>query len=865
MALLWVRSGFHGDFRRFTNTTSIAAILQRSQPGRFSVITRAKQIVPTVLAAAVLLALAGTASAQDTQAASQDQQSSAQQKSRQPATLSTVVVTGTRVLGRTLKDSLQPVDVVSGDTLRQTGAFDFGTALSRAIPSLNFPMSPASDLEAFQRPFQLRSMPPDEVLVLVDGKRWHPGALVMTLANIGVGSQGYDLNTIPLSAVDHIEVLRDGASAQYGSDAIAGVVNVILKKGAQGGSVTATVGQYAAGDGRTWRGAGNFGVALGDKGWMRFSLEDGNQNETNRAEPDVRPGLAQYGTLFHTGVVPFKDSNALINGQYDITPNVQFYAYGHFGRREGTPYDFYRYGLNTPYPKSPWLAISPFPNGFLPHERGVSTDSALVAGLRGVIDGWNWDVSANTGGNRVSYATENTTNFAMLADFGTSPTEFHDGILRAKQQTFDVDISKPLDVSWLSHPLNVAFGTQWLRQSYSVAAGDLGSYYISTTHNDATGGAQGFAGWSPSDAISVSRHSLAEYVQLESNLTDAFDMSLAARHSNYSDFGSNTSYALSGRYQFSQAFAVRGTVSTGFRAPTLGQEHYFETSSTSFGAGNNLGLPEGIYLRGIVPSTMPLARLLGGEPLKPEKAKNYTIGAVWTPNNAFTATLDLYQVTVDNRIALSSTIPLTTPEVLAYLASHGVTTPGYSGFNYFTNAGTVRSQGIDLVTTYRSDFGDAGSLMTTLSADYHKNKVTKVEPNPAILDSLGVNFQRLNRNAIKGLMADAAPRSKLILDERYDVGNWEVGATLTRYGSVTSYSSTSYVFDQVYSPEWTLDLNVNYFLDKWTFTLGGDNVLNNYPDRVRAGQNTNGVFPYSQLSPFGFSGAYFYGKIAYCW
>ncbi|MES2403348.1 MAG: TonB-dependent receptor [Pseudomonadota bacterium] len=827
---------------------------------------RAMQFVPSLLAASVLLALAGTAAAQDTQAASgTNPPSSAKPSSNQPATLSTVVVTGTRVLGRTLKDSLQPVDVISGETLRQTGAFDFGTALSRAIPSLNFPMSPASDLEAFQRPFQLRSMPPDEVLVLVDGKRWHPGALVMTLANIGVGSQGYDLNTIPLSAVDHIEVLRDGASAQYGSDAIAGVVNVILKKGAQGGSVTATAGQYAAGDGRTWRGAGNFGVSLGDKGWMRFSLEDGNQDETNRAEPDVRPGLAQYGKLFHYGVVPFKDSNALINGQYDITSDVQFYAYGHFGRREGTPYDFYRYGLNTPYPKSPWLAISPYPDGFLPHERGVSTDSALVAGLRGQVDGWNWDISANTGGNRVSYATENTTNFAMLADFGTSPTEFHDGILRAKQQTFDVDISKPLDVGWLSHPLNVAFGTQWLRQSYSVAPGDLGSYYISTTHSDATGGAQGFAGWSPADAISVARHSLAEYVQLESNLTDAFDMSLSARHSNYSDFGSNTSYALSGRYEFNKTFALRGTISTGFRAPTLGQEHYFETSSTSFGAGNNLGLPEGIYLRGIVPSTMPLARLLGGEPLKPETSHNYTLGAVWTPNNALTTTLDVYQVTVDNRIALSSTIPLTTPEVLAYLASHGVTAPGYSGFNYFTNAGTVRSQGIDLVLTYRSDFGNAGSLMTTLSADYHKNKVTNVAPNPAILDSLGVNFQRLNRNAIKGLMADAAPRSKLILDERYDVGNWEFGGTLTRYGSVTDYSSTSYLYDQVYSPEWVLDLNANYFLDKWTFTLGGDNVLDNYPDRTRADENTNGVFPYSQLSPFGFSGAYFYTKVTYRW
>lgn len=826
---------------------------------------RAKRFVPTLLAASVLLALAGTAAAQDTGTINDtNQQSSAEQKSNQPATLSTVVVTGTRVLGRTLKDSLQPVDVVSGDTLRQTGAFDFGTALSRAIPSLNFPMSPASDLEAFQRPFQLRSMPPDEVLVLVDGKRWHPGALVMTLANIGVGSQGYDINTIPLSAIDHIEVLRDGASAQYGSDAIAGVINVILKKGARGGDVTATAGQFSAGDGRTWQASSNFGVSLGDNGWMRFALQSGNQEETNRAEPDVRPGLTQLGTKFHTGVVPFRDSNMLINGQYDITPNVQFYAFGHFGRRVGTPYAFYRYGVNTPYPKDPLLAISPFPDGFLPHEHGVSTDHALVAGLRGDANGWSWDVSVNGGGNRVSYATKHTLNLAMLADFGTSPTDFHDGILRAKQQTFDVDIAKPLDVSWLSHPLNVAFGVQWLRQSYSVAAGDLGSYYISTTH-DVTGGAQGFAGWSPSDAISVARRSLAEYVQLESNLTDDFDMSLSARHSHYSDFGSNTSYALSGRYEFSDAFAVRGTVSTGFRAPTLGQEHYFETSSTAFGAGNNLGLPEGIYLRGIVPSTMPLARLLGGEPLKPEKARNYTIGAVWTPNSAFTATLDVYQVVVDNRIALSSTIPLTTPEVLSYLASHGVDHPNYSGFNYFTNAGTVRSQGIDLVTTYRSDFGDAGSLLTTLSADYHKNKVTKVQPNPAILDSLGVNFQRLNRNAIKGLLADAAPRSKLIVDERYDVGNWEVGATLTRYGSVTSYNSTDYHLDQVYSPEWLLDLYVNYFKDNWTFTLGGNNVLDNYPDRTRPGQNTNGVFPYSQLSPFGFSGAYFYGKIAYRW
>ncbi len=225
---------------------------------------------------------------------------------------------------------------------------------------------------------------------------------------------------------------------------------------------------------------------------------------------------------------------------------------------------------------------------------------------------------------------------------------------------------------------------------------------------------------------------------------------LAARHEDYSDFGTTTSGALSARFDFTDTFALRGSASTGFRAPTLGQQHYSETTSASFGAGNSLGLPPGIYLRGLVPVNNPMAKLLGSEPLKPEKSRNFTFGMVWNPTDALSLSIDAYQITVSNRIALSSTLSTSTPAVKDYLAANGITNLQYSGISYFTNAGTVRSQGVDWVSSYRSDFANGGSLMTTLSATYNKNKVTDVRPNPAVLDSLGAIFLRLNRSAIEG-------------------------------------------------------------------------------------------------------------------
>jgi iron complex outermembrane receptor protein len=814
--------------------------------------------VPTALTAAILLALGNTATAQDANPPATKNQN-----------LDTVIVTGTRAEGRTLSSSLTPIDIISQDTLKQTGATDITTALSRLVPSLNFPNFPASDTFAFQRPFELRGLSPDQVLVLVNGKRWHSGALLMTLGQLGQGSQGVDLNTIPMDAVDHIEVLRDGASAQYGSDALAGVVNVILKKGAEGGDIQVSAGEYSAGDGMTVQGSGNVGFALGEKGWLRLTLDDTHQDPSNRAQPDNRPGLAQLGVKFHYGQIDSDNQNLLLNSEYDFTPDVQFYAFGHYGQHVGDPYAYFRYGSDTPaYASSSLLKVTAllgpvYPNGFTPMEHGDSIDRSLAMGLRGTWNDWHWDVSANYGGNRVYYSTLNTTNYAMLYDFGSSPSDIYDGRLTATQQTFDVDISREVRLSWLPNPVTVSFGTQWMRQGYAIKSGELASYYVG--NSGVTGGAQGFAGWGPDDAMSASRRDLAEYIQLETNLTDKLSASLAGRHEDYSDFGGTTSGALSLRYDFTDTFALRGSYSTGFRAPTLGQQYYSATTSTAYGSGNSLGLPAGIYLSGLVPVDNPIAKLLGATPLKPETSKSATFGAVWNPTESLSLNTDVYRIVVDNRIALSSTLSLVTPSVINYLAANGITNLQYSGINYFTNAGNVRSEGIDGVASYRTDLGSSGSLTTTFSATYNQNKVTDVLPNPPVLTQLGALFVRLNRSAILGLLADTAPRSKIILGETYETGRWGFTGSATRYGRVTSYSSTNSIYDQSYPGKWIFDVSASYTVNQLKFTLGVDNLFDTYPTKVIAANNNNGTFPYPGVSPFGFEGAYVYGKVQYRW
>ena len=812
------------------------------------------------LPAAIALALSNAALAQD----------STPPSPAKTKDLSAVIVTGTRSDSRTESSSLTPIDVVSAKVLQQTGTNDLPTALARIIPSLNFPRPAAADTADSQRPAQLRGLSPDQVLVLVNGKRWHSGAILLNNGVIGRGSQSVDLNTIPLSAIDHIEVLRDGASAQYGSDAIAGVINIILKKGAKGGDVEVSGGQYSAGDGRQWQGSADFGIPLSDdKGWLRLTVQNGNEDYTNRAAPDTRAGYTVLGVNYRQGDPAVHDTNLLLNTQYDITPDVQFYAFGHFGRRETTSPAFFRYGTNAPKPNNA-LVGEIYPNGFLPLEHADSTDQSLVTGLRGTIDGWRWDLSGNFGRNRVSYETQNSLNYAYLHDFGSTPTTFDDGILTAAQEAVDLDIAKDLSPSWLPNPVTVAFGAEYLRQTYSIDAGSLPSWYVGTS--GVSGGAQGFAGWQPANAVDASRQDVAEYLDLETNLTDRLAVSAAVRHEHYNDFGNTTSGSLAGRFDFTDRFALRASASTGFRAPSLGQQYFSQISSLFYATGNSAGLPAGIYNSGLVPVDSQIARLLGSQPLKPEKSENFTFGAVWNPTDALTLSADIYQIDIQNRIALSGAISTTAPSVVSYLAANGISNLNYSSVNYFTNAADTRTRGVDFVGTYLSDLGSAGTLSTTLSANYNQNKVTQVKANPAVLENLGVNFVRLNRQDIEGYLANSTPRSKLIISELYNVGNWGVTATLTRYGSYTSYVSNlaSYnvatgVVDQTFSPKWLLDLALNYRLNNWTFTVGADDALDTYPDRNIANNTNNGTLPYSTFSPFGYNGAYVYGKVRYSW
>jgi len=780
----------------------------------------------------------------------------------QAQNLGTVIVTGTRSSDRTASASLAPIDIVSDQALLETGTTELTTALARVIPSLNFPRPTVTGPTDMQRPMMMRGLSPDQVLILVNGKRWHPTAIVQTLGTLGKGSQSADLNTIPMAAIDHVEVLRDGASAQYGSDAIAGVINIILKKGGKGGSAELTGGQYSAGDGRQWLGSVNMGLSLGDRGWVNLTAQKSNQNYTNRAAPDNRPGYTQLGPVDRLGDPSVKDKNLFLNMQYDITPGVQFYAFGHIQQRQGQYAAFYRWGSTSPAPLSPLIADL-YPNGFLPIGGLNSIDRSLVAGLRGEINGWRWDVSANAGGNLFYGTTINTVNLAYLNDFGLAPSRFDDGATKSGQQAFDIDIAKDVNLSWLPNSVTVAFGTEFLRASYNTYAGTFPSYYVGTS--GVAGGVQGQSGRQPELAGSWARHDIAEYLSLETNLTDKLGVSLAGRHENYSDFGSTTSGSLSARFDFTDTFALRGSASTGFRAPSVGQQHYSTTTSTFRGIGNSLGLPEGIYNNSMLPVDNSIAELLGAEPLKPEKSRNYSAGLVWSPANNVNLTVDAYQITVNDRIALSSALGTTTPSVRDYLAANGVSNLIYSSVNYFTNAIDTKTRGIDVVNTYFNDLGRYGSLRTTITANYNRTHVTRVLPNPPILDSLGVNFQRVGRSETLGTYSGVTPRTKFIVNEVYNIGNWSLSGTATRYGQFTSYNATLPELDQTYPSKWIFDLAGNYKLERWMFTLGVDNALNTYPGKTQASSNQHGAFPYTSLSPFGFNGAYVYGKVRYSW
>ncbi len=595
---------------------------------------------PAPLFSAILLVLAsGTSFAQEDQA---------------PKTLDNVIVTGTRITDRTVAESQSPIDIISPEALQESGATDLGSALGKLLPSLNFPRPAINDGNDALRPATLRGLSPDAVLVLLDGKRYHTTSLVNYNPSVGRGSAPADLNSIPVSAIARIEVLRDGASAQYGSDAIAGVINIVLKHGAKPGSNNVSVngGIMDKGDGAQNGVDGSYGLAFGGAqgsgeapGWARLSWNYQNAMNTNRAE-NTNKSTTLAGANNPSGI-PYerygdpavKTYQGLLNFGYALTPNISLYGYANFSRREVLSNGYYRAWNNT---NRNVQAV--YPNGFLPQIYNPANDRAAVLGIKGNTDsGWNWDVSADYGENDVTFDLLNTINTNLYWSTGSSPTRFNAGGFRAKQGVFNADVSKSFD--WgLAYPVNLAFGAEYRQDKYMVVAGTPASYFFNqNTINPNTGrpypgGSQVFPGLAPALAGDFERHSKAVYADLETNLTEKLSGGLAARYEDYSDAGATRSGKLSARYQINDAFALRGTVSNGFRAPSLAQQNY--TSVVSLLQNGKLN-QIGTYR-----TSDPVAIALGAKPLVPEKSSNYSLGAVWQSGTNFSSTLDLYQVRI---------------------------------------------------------------------------------------------------------------------------------------------------------------------------------------------------------------------------
>ena len=789
------------------------------------------------------------------------------------ASLEEVIVVGTRTTGRNLDESLAPVDLVTAEAIRQSAAIpgEVGAAIQSLMPSFNLPRQSNSNFADLVRPAQLRNLSPDQVLVLVNGKRRHTTATLTTESKLGKGTSPVDFNSIPVGAIERIEVLRDGAGAQYGSDAIAGVVNVVLKNADEGGEAIASWGQNrtdfeptgrSVNDGDTLYASLNGGLGVGG-GFLNLTAEYRDRDSTLRSGPDqipffenqTPPNLALAGTQTHkAGDGAMEDLSLMFNAAVPLAESFEFYSFGGYSQRDGEGANFFRYpdsfdGEDCLCNVNNVPAI--FPDGYVPVLEADNVDLSLAAGWRGTIpSGWSWDLSAVYGLNEFDHDISNSLN-ASLGD--ASPTRFNVAEYEFTQLTFRYDMSRPFDVSGFDNPVNLAWGLEYRTDTYETKPGDPESYEAGPVVG-ATIGTQAGSGLKPEETVDVDRDAAGVYLDLESDVTDRFQAGMAARFEDYSDFGSSVDGKISGRYELTDAFAVRGTVGTGFRAPSLTQA-FFRGSTTSFGEGGQL---ENVLN---LPTDDPIAVLLGAEELDAEESVSYNLGFVLNPDNGFRLTVDFYRVDIDDRITLSERIG--GPEVTDFIDDQlGI--PDVLGVRFFTNAIDTQTDGFDIVAEYAFDAGP-GSL--ALSAAYNKSdtEVTRVDPNPPELDALGVDnvlFGVEERNTIE----TASPDDKLILTAHWTTDRWSVLARGTRWGEATRVFNFGDGFEpeQTYGAEWGIDLDVEFSVTKQlSIAVGANNVLDEYPDLSSADINFFGNLPYDVLMPLTFNGAFYYLRTTY--
>ncbi len=775
-----------------------------------------------------------------------------------------IIVTGTRAQGRSRLDSVAPVDVLSGASLQRQGTTELATALATVAPSINFPRPSANDATDAIRPATLRGLSPDQTLVLINGIRGHTSANLNTNGTVGRGSAAVDLNTIPTVALDRIEVLRDGASAQYGSDAIAGVVNLRLREARSGGGAQVNYGFYDT-QVDTARGSRHVtgenavtasawqGIGFGSDGFITLSGEYLKRQPTNRADFD--PRVAPTRVTGRYGDPEVEQFTGFVNAGTSLTDTLSLYAFGGYQDRDTRGAAFPRVAAsNASAATLRQLSLAGFSNGFLPIINTKSKDINSAVGLRGTVSDFNVDLSLSYGRNTVDFRTLNSANYAYGS---ASPRNFYDGAVAYDQYVAGLDVTRKFDVF---QSLNVAFGIEGRREGYKITPGERASYDYPAGATDAVAGsapgAQGFGGFAPRNATKRNRRSGSVYLDVEAQLTDALLVGVAGRAEDYSDFGSTANGKFSARYDVAPWFALRGTVSTGFRAPSLQQQYFTQVASVVTN-----GVP---ILTGTYPSVSPVGTALGGLPLEPEKSTNISVGTVIRAGG-FDLTVDAYSIRIRNQIGLSENITQNASQSAAVNAEIArllaTTNTGAAAARFFINGLASTTKGIDAVAHYRWRTESAGAFDFTLAGNINTIDVTRVPTSTATLNPAPTLFARSRILTLE----QGTPGEKITGTIDWSLDKLGALARVTYYGDVNQPGTVS-TADVHTGRHAITDLELRYAAPKGAqIGLGVSNLFDVYPDRQSAANNSTGVLGFPYYSPFGFNGRYLYARVGLNW
>ncbi|MCP2020750.1 UNVERIFIED_ORG: iron complex outermembrane receptor protein [Pseudomonas reinekei] len=783
--------------------------------------------------------------------------------------LDTVVVLGTRRSDLTALESAAPIDVLSAEQLEETGASDLSGALTALSPSFTYPQSPQGAFAgSIAQGASLRGLASDQVLVLVNGKRRHTSANVtrQSLVN-GRGAAAVDLSLIPLSSIQRVEILRDGAAAQYGSDAIAGVINIVLKENDNGGNLGYRFGGYDKGDGIQRKLSGWKGVALPNDGFLTLSFDAGNQDPASDTNPDNRifyPGSTSINTpreqnnryrTWRWGSGNVSDQyNVAANSEIGIGDGLTAYGFATYSHKNTDAEGFFDppTTLRNNYSST---ALQRFPDGRVPITRYSLEDYALTGGLRYDDEQLGtFDFAVNHGDNTLKSTDRNAINPSWGVN---SPEKIFTGERDADQSNVTLDWVRDFPTDLLFKPLTLSAGVAWRRENYELSPGEAAGWQNGPLFNTVDPVTRRripgyYSGITQVDAASLDRNVAGAYVDVEGQITEKFQAGVAVRSEHYSDFGDTTNGKLSLRYDFTPQIAARATASTGYRAPSLVQSGLSSFSVQVVeqppGSGNFVEVQQRT-LR----ADSPEARLLGGTSLKPEESTSYSLGLVWRPLANASVTLDAYRIDIDNRITLSDQLPAS------------VVSPIFAGTPYaniqsaafYTNVADTRTDGVELAGNYQLDLQQWGRLNLNAGVSHNNTRIT------ALRDVGNIKGSQIVGRTTQGLIEDGTPDSKLILSANWLYDGWGVTLSQRRYGEWKSLNSTNPNLDQTYSPQWVTDLDLSYTFDKaLKVSVGAINLFDTHPDKADGAQ-LYGVPKYSITSPEGAQGAFYYTSVSY--